>query len=71
MNRFNGPFALGKAYPFANGIATSSNLQMIKGSPAKTVAQVQAKNTKNFGVNSRAPKYPNKKNPTNAEVQVW
>lgn len=71
MERFSGSFALGKAYPFANGIGTSSNLQTIKGSSATTVAQVQTKNTKNFGVNANAPKYPNKKNPTNAEVQVW
>jgi hypothetical protein len=71
MERFSGSFALGKAYPFANGIATSSNLQMIKGSAATSVAKVQNMNTKNFGVNNNAPKYPNKKNPTNAEVQVW
>ena len=71
MNRFNGPFALGKAYPFANGIATSSNLQTIKGSPTTIIAQVQAKNTKNFGVNNNAPKYPNSRNPPYGSIQVW
>ena len=63
MERFSGSFPSGKAYPFANGIGTSSNLQTVKGSPTKTIAKVQAQNTKNFGVNDNAPKYPN--------GQVW
>jgi len=71
MERFSGSFALGKAYPFANGIATSSNLQMIKGSPATSVLQVQNKNTKNFGVNQNSPRYPNSRNPSFNQVQVW
>jgi len=71
MERFSGAIPAGLAYPFANGIATSSNLQMIKGSAATSVAQVQAKNTKNFGVNNNAPKYPNSRNPSFNQVQVW
>jgi hypothetical protein len=71
MNRFNGAIPAGLAFPFANGIGTSSNLQMIKGSPATSVLQVQNKNTKNFGVNSRAPKYPNSRNPSFNQVTVW
>ena len=71
MERFSGAFAFGKAYPFANGIGTSSNLQIMKGSSTTSVAQVQAKNTKNFGVNNNAPKYPNSRNPSFNQVQVW
>ena len=71
MEQFNRAFASGMAYPFANGIATSSNLQMIKGSPATTVAQVQAKNTKNFGTNQNSPRYPNSRNPSFNQIQVW
>jgi len=71
MERFNQAFASGMAYPFANGIGTSSNLQSIMPSKATSVAQVQAKNTKNFGVNNNAPKYPNSRNPSFNQVQVW
>ena len=63
MERFSGSIPMGVAYPFANGIATSSNLQMIKGSPATSVLH--------FGVNQNSPRYPNSRNPSSNIIQVW